>query len=67
MSKAISITQKEPTSLAIESAVNSAKAVYEFMYGTAERTKLTMYFAFGMLAVAAALDVTSNTVLNYCM
>jgi hypothetical protein len=55
MAKAVAIAQT-PGNAAVESALNTAKLVYDFMYGTPERSRYTMIFCLGMIAVGLAMD-----------
>lgn len=68
MAKAVAITQKTPGHAAMESALNTAQLVYDFMYGTPERTRLTMIFSLGLLVVGLAMDASRTaTYFAYCM
>ncbi|NBO18492.1 MAG: hypothetical protein EBV03_04550 [Proteobacteria bacterium] len=68
MAKAVAIAQQTPGGAAIESALNTARLVYDFMYGTPERSRYTMIFCLGMIAVGLALDASRTaTYFAYCM
>lgn len=66
MTRAIAITQQDSLKAAIDSAVNTAKLINDFMYGTPERAKLTTLFALGVAAVGAFLQSAHPAILTYC-
>ncbi len=65
MTRAVAITQQDSVKAAIDSAVNSVKAVNDFMYGTPERARMTSFFALGLAALGAFLQA-SHSLMGYC-
>lgn len=67
MTKAIAITKPTAFKATIDSAVNSAVFMADFMYGTKQRADYTICFALGLVVLGMALQHTTNTVLPYCL
>ncbi|MBY0407033.1 MAG: hypothetical protein K2Q01_05025 [Rickettsiales bacterium] len=66
MPKAIAIAKEDSLKAAIESAVNTAKLVQDFMYGTPERARYTTAFALGVVGLGMFMQSLIPTISNYC-
>lgn len=68
MHKAVALTvdQGNPFKAAMGSAVNMARLISDFMYGTEQRARFTTLFAIGLGVAGMALSKTSLDILNYC-
>lgn len=66
MTRAVAITHQDSLKAAIDSAVNSAKLVTDFMYGTPERTRMTALFSVGLFALATFMSSAHIALLSYC-
>ena len=56
-----------PFYVAYQSALNSARAIGYFMYGTQSRANITVLCGLATAAAAMALQHKANTVLPYCI
>lgn len=65
MTRAVAIAQEDSVKVAIDSAINSAKALADFMYGTPERSRMTVVFALGMVALGNFISL-SHSLMGYC-
>ncbi len=54
-SKAIAIKHNQPFSLAVTSAKNATALLVNFMYGTPERTNITLLFALGLALIGGLM------------
>ncbi len=66
MARAVAITKQDSVKAAIDSAVNTAKLVNDFMYGTPARAKLTTAFALAMGAAGVFFHSVHPAILSYC-
>jgi hypothetical protein len=65
MTKAL-VIQQDSLKLAIDSAVNTAKAINDFMYGTKDRANVTSAFAIALLGLAMYLQSAQPAYVNFC-
>jgi hypothetical protein len=63
---AIAVDQQNPLKAAMDSAVNTAKLISDFMYGTEQRARFTTLFAIGLGVAGMAMSKSSMALLNYC-
>jgi len=66
MTKAAAIQQQDSLKAAIDSAIHTAKAVNEFMYGTPARARVTSVFAMALVGLAMYIQSVQPAILNYC-
>lgn len=67
MAKAIAITARNPLGAAVHSARNFSHLVVDYMYGTPERTHVTMVFALAMAVLGVVLNaVHTEAIMNAC-
>ena len=66
MTKAVAIAHTDPVKAAIDSAVASAKALNDFMYGTQARARVTTLFGMALIGAAMYLQTAQPAILNYC-
>ena len=53
--RAIAIVYDNPFSLALDSAGNFIQAVFDFMYGTPARSRVTFLFAAGLMCLGLVM------------
>lgn len=67
MAIAIAVTQQDSLKAAIDSAMNTARLVQDFMYGTPARARLTTAFALAMAGAGMLLEsMTTPAFLTVC-